>query len=526
MSSSLRSIAVVALATVGSRVLGLARVSLLVAVFGAGRLTDAFLYAFLLPNLFRRLFGEGALTSALVPLLGEALEREGRPSAFALFNQALSRAVLFLLALVLVLWVGLFAVYAVPAVPAHWRLWAELAIVLLPYTLLICTAALLAAALNTVGRFTVAALSQVWLNLTWIVFLGGIAVWVTDEPRARLGILCLGVLTGGLLQAGLPALALGREGWRPRFDLRAGPRLGLLQRRLLPALAGAAVFQVNLFLSNSLAFALGASAVSTLFLGNLLLQLPLGVFVIAVTTVLFPEISRLAGAGKWADFAARYARGMRLIWAVSLPAAAGLIALRGPILTVLFEWGRFGAGDVRAVEPVVLIYACGLPFYALATFATRGLHALGDTRSPLRWALVSLVLNLGLSVALMFPLGVSGLALANVMAAAVQGLGLRADLRRSRAELRGRPQDLLAFAKIVFAAVLMGLFAGSGELLLAAAELRGRVLAWATVFAVIPLSVLLYGGLLALLKVEELAALTALVRRRLGASAVPPPPGG
>ncbi len=223
MARTLENVTVVGMATAGSRLLGLLRDVIIFAMLGAGAVNSAFLVAFTLPNLFRRMLGEGALTSAVVPLLSEELERD-KGEAFRFLNQVLTRVGILLVILVALGTGLLFFLSGVGGLPGHWYLGIDLGIVLLPYMVVVCLAALLAAALNVLQRFTVAALSQVWLNLSMIIGLGGFGCLLGQTPEERVLYLCAGVLVGGMLQIIIPALALKREGWRPVFDLKPGAR--------------------------------------------------------------------------------------------------------------------------------------------------------------------------------------------------------------------------------------------------------------------------------------------------------------
>jgi putative peptidoglycan lipid II flippase len=173
-----------------------------------------------------------------------------------------------------------------------------------------------------------------------------------------------------------------RQGWRPRVELRGEAALAELWQLFLPGLLGAAILQVNILVSRLLAYSLDESAVSVLYLASRLMELPLGVFTIAVATVFFPLLAKALSAGDEVGFSEAFLRGMRLILGISVPAGIGLITLGEPILECLFLWGAFERADVLATVPLLAIYGFGLPFYSAATFATRGLHASKDMRTP------------------------------------------------------------------------------------------------------------------------------------------------
>ena len=467
MHSKVKHISIVSLSTLGSRVLGLLRDILIFAFFGVSVVNSAFILAFTLPNLFRRLLGEGALTSALMPVMAQELEETGKDKAFGFLNKVLSRLTLLLAVLVVL---SIFALQCVPLlqqIPERWYFGAHLAAILMPYMLLVCLAAVFSAALNLLNRFAIAALSPVWLNIAMILGLGGLGSWLGSTPEERVYYLCAGVLVGGFFQLLVPAIALRREGWRFHWEPGKTKALDEMVSLLIPGLIGAAVFQINIVVVRLLAFALDNAAVSVLYLASRLVELPLGVFTIAITTVVFPNLSRLAAKRAFTDFSKEFAHGIRLILAVTVPAATGLIVLSKPILALLFEWGAFNAHDVSLVTPVLVISAIGLPFYSMATMATRGFHALKDTRTPVAIGLCSFFVNLGLALWWMQIWGVSGLAAASVASACFQNIALRVLLMRKQPLIKeGRfwfPLiEIVAASKIMAVVVWLGMTYGAG----------------------------------------------------------------
>jgi putative peptidoglycan lipid II flippase len=515
MARHLKSIAAVVAGTLASRVLGLLRDVLVFALLGAGALNSAFLIAFTVPNLFRRLLGEGALTSALVPVLTDALEQDGRGGGFAFLNKVLTRLVALLTVLTLLLLALYAALTWAPGLAARWETGAWLGRVLAPYLALVCLAAVFGAVLNVLGCFKLAALSAVWLNLAMIaaLALAGIG-WGLDGEGLALA-LSLGVLAGGAAQALLPALALWRHGWRPALDARGSDRLGELRRLFLPALAGAGIVQVNIAVSRLLAFAIDEGAVAQLYLANRLVELPMGLFAIAITTVMFPRIARLRTQGDTEGLRRAHAQGGRLILAITLPAAAGLLLLREPILRVLFEWGRFDAADVAATAPLLAVFALTVPLYSLSAYYTRSFHAMKDTRFPVRVAAVAFGVNTACSLGLMFVLGVLGLALANLVSVGAQVGLLAVGLARRHQVLRGA-FGLRGAGPVFVAALLMSALVASGWWALAETALAPKLAALLALLVLIPGAVALYGGVLLLLRFEDARALPALLGRGLG----------
>ncbi|NBD37641.1 MAG: murein biosynthesis integral membrane protein MurJ [Verrucomicrobia bacterium] len=411
--------------TMISRLLGLLRDILLFASLGTGILNSAFLLAFTLPNLFRRLLGEGALSSSAIPVLAECRELRGPASTHELLNALLVRLGAILGGLVLLALPLLSLVATFEGLPERWYAGAALSQLLFPYVMLICLGALICGTLNVFGRFGLASANQIWLNLMMIgALLAGMGIWPADGEQRVLW-LSLGVLAGGMLQLLVPAWGMARAGWRFPSGWRSHPDLGKVLRLFLPGLLGAAIFQLNILVSRLLAFSLNDTATGLLYIASRLVELPLGVFAIAVTTVAFPELSRLASAGKAKAFARTYHQSLGLILLITLPAAVGLALLGESILSVLFEWGLFGGEDVKAAYPVLVAAAAGLPFFAWSTLLTRSYYARQRMRIPVILAAVNLFLNLLLGLLLMQWIGATGLALANTLAAAVHCTALQ-----------------------------------------------------------------------------------------------------
>ncbi len=503
MSKTFRSILTVSAGTLGSRLTGLFRDVLLYAMLGASLHTSAFLLAFTLPNLFRRLLGEGALSSAMVPVFSTAL-RKGRRQAFILLN-AVSLRLLAVLGGTVALGLLLLALADAGGwLGDRWSLSARFSYALLPYMIPVCVAAIFAAALGVMNHFSVPALTPVLLNLCMIGALLASPLLGIEDTQTRVWILCGGVLVGGILQVALPMVVLRRFGWRPTLGERVDRKdLREVWSLFLPGVAGAAILQVNLLISRALAYTIDDQAVSLLFLASRLIELPLGIFAIAIATVVFPLLSKDFAGGDEAAFQRNFEQGMRLTLAITLPAATGLILLSGPILTGLFEWGAFDASDVRSTTPIVIAYALGIPFYSASGLLTRAWHAGRQMRYPVRVAAVVLVLNIALSLLLMFPLGALGLAIANVLASVAQTFLLMVGFRSHGIPLRLHPlgQPIL---RLLPAALLMGLVVA----VLMYGPLpwteTGKLRAYLQMTTLIPVGVVVYLVLLRVFKVRDL----------------------
>ncbi len=510
MPKNFLNIFLVVISTIGSRILGLLRDILIFASFGTTALNSAFILAFTLPNLFRRLLGEGALNAALVPTLTEELEENGEKGAFLFINQVLTRVLFILLIVVATLGLTLVAIDFIPGLNDRWYLGVELGIVLLPYLVLICLAAIIHAGLSVLKRFTLAALSPVWLNLSMIVSLGGFGFYLGESSIDRVAYLCGGVIIGGIFQLVLPAVSLNRKGWHPAFDLKRTARMNELVSLYLPGLAGAAIYQINIVVTRFLAFWLDDAAVSILYLANRLLELPLGVFAIAVTTVLFPSLSQFIARNDLPGFTRVFHQGVRMITAVTIPAAMGLIILREPILNLLFVWGMFKSNDVMQTMPVVFTLALALPFYAIGGFTTRGFYALKDTRTPYRLAILNFIVNLFFSLILMGPLGVIGLAIANVLASVVHTFVLYWMLGKKIPTLKFGSLAL-PIIKIIIAGFTMSCITAFFWSRVHSSISDPKLAAIIAIFIIMPTAIIFYFSLLWVFKFDELKELWAFI---------------
>jgi putative peptidoglycan lipid II flippase len=529
VSKHFTNISVVATATMVSRVLGLGRDMLVTAVFGVEAIASAFYTAFTLPNLFRRLLGEGALTAAFVPTLNEELKVRGRAGAMALVNQVASWLFLVSGGVVAVamglLWLlprftGAASAAGVDAVT--WRRWidaADLGVILFPYLVCVSLAAAFSAALQSLNRFLEPALSPIWLNVAMIALLAGGAYggWASSAGGAMLW-LCGGALLGGFLQMAVPAAALVREGWHPRADFSLSAPMRQIARLMGPTLFGSAIYLINISVSRFIGLSLNDSAVAVLNLATRVMELPIGVFTVAVSTVVFPLIARHAAAGDWEQLAISYRKGVRLILVINVPAAAGLMILATPVVRMLFQRGAFDADDTAAMGPVLTIFALGLPFLSFTNIVLRAFYAQKDTKTPVRAAAISFVVNLGLSLGLMRPLGTIGLALASTIAMGVQAVYLQMHLARKRTSLAFQfvARDL---AKVLLAALLMSGVVAGGWWMWRRHAPAGPLVDALGLLVLIGGGALVYGALLWAMRIEgreDLAAVLDRVRAKLG----------
>ncbi|WP_027135268.1 murein biosynthesis integral membrane protein MurJ [Geminicoccus roseus] len=446
--SWLRASSVVASATLASRLLGFLRDVLMAQALGAGVAADAFLVALKIPNLLRRLFAEGAFGAAFVPLFSQVHSMEGEQAARAFASRAFT-----ILGVLLTLLTGL-ALLAMPLVitvlapgfdladPRH-DLAVELARRTFSYALFVSLTALLAGVLNVLGRFAVASLAPVILNLVMI----GALLTGGDDPVAQARLLALALPVAGVLQLAMLWLACRRAGMAVslRPDLR-DRHLRPLGRRILPGLAGAGIYQVNVVIVTIMATALAPGAVSFLYFADRLAQLPLGLIGVAISTALLPIVARRIAEGRLEAARALRDQAAEVALLLTLPAAAGLTALALPIVRILFERGAFDALDAAATASALQAFALGLPAAVLVRILAASLFARGDMRTPLVGASVALVVTLLVGLATLRPLGHLGLAVAaslanwanlTVLAWRLRGIEGRAFSRRTKLRALG-----------------------------------------------------------------------------------------
>jgi putative peptidoglycan lipid II flippase len=363
-----KNASVVAVATLASRIRGFVRDAVVAATLGAGLPADAFFVAFRVPNVLRRLFAEGSMTMSFIPVFQRLRSEKGEPAAFVMARSTLLwlLAVVGAVTLLAEAFAGPLTALIAPGFarnPGQLETAAALLRVCFPYILLISAVGLCMGILNSLGHFLTPALSPVVLNVCLII--AALTGWRFGWNVAW----CLswGVLAGGLCQflSQLPALRAKGFSWRGERSWRH-PGVARMGRLMLPTVFGAAVYQINTLLGTLLASFLAAGSISYLYYADRLVEFPLGVFGLAVSTAALPSLSALAATGKTEEFRGTLSSTLRLTLFVSLPAMAGLMALARPIVLLLFGRGRFDAAAVVATAQAVMAFALGLPFAALA----------------------------------------------------------------------------------------------------------------------------------------------------------------
>lgn len=429
----LRSSALVGLMTMFSRVLGLVRDVVVANYFGAGSSADAFFVAFKIPNFLRRLFAEGAFSQAFVPVLSEYRSLKNLAAVKQLVDRVAGSLglVLIMVTLLGVLGAPVLAAIFAPGFYLHDPLRYGLAVEMLrytfPYLLLISLTALAGSILNSYERFAVPAFTPVLLNLSLI----GAAIWMQPLFEQPVMALALGVLIAGSVQLlfQLPFL------WR--IQLLPKPVLGFqdegvkrILKLMLPALFGVSVSQINLLLDTLLASFLQTGSVSWLYYSDRLAELPLGVFGIAIATVILPSLSRRHAEKSTEHFSRTLDWAMRMVLLIGLPAAMALLVLAEPLLATLFHYGEMTDRDVAMAAMSLRAYACGLVAFMLIKVLAPGYFSRQDTKTPVKIGIVAMVVNMVLNLMLIWPMAHAGLALATTLSAFLNaGLLLRGLLK-------------------------------------------------------------------------------------------------
>jgi putative peptidoglycan lipid II flippase len=458
-SGLLRASAAFGSMTLLSRIAGFVRDMLQARLFGASAAMDAFLIAYRIPNFLRRIFAEGSFAQAFVPVYSE-LKQKGDEAALRDFLDhvagALCAAVLVVTALGMLLapWLAELFMLGAPPVAGKGEQIAIMLRITFPYLFFISLTSLAGAVLNSHGRFALPALTPVLHNLAVIAAMLGLAQFFAVPAQA----LAWGVFGAGVLQFALLWPALGRLGLRPRLRLRRGhPGVRRVATLMLPTLFSSSVAQINLLVGTVFAAWLATGSQSWLYLAERLAEFPLGLFGVAIGTVILPHLARRHADTDAEGYSAALDWGLRTVLLVALPAGLGLGLLAEPIIASVYQYGEFTPHDSRMAALALLAMSLGVPAFMLAKVLAPAFYARQDTRTPMRIAIVTVLTNLLLTVAIVTPLwlngvagGHAGIALATSVAGVLNAVLLWRALRRAGLH-RPRPGWMVYLARLAFA---------------------------------------------------------------------------
>lgn len=495
-----RSTAVVSSMTMVSRVFGLLRDMVFTRIFGADAGTDAFLVAFKIPNFLRRLFAEGAFSQAFVPVLSGVKNEEGDEAVSDLVRNTLGTlaGILFIVSVIAAIASPILVMIFAPgfiAQPEKFDLTAEMLRITFPYILFMSLTALSAGILNSYGRFAVPAFTPVLLNLSLIAA----AIWLAPQMEVPIMALAWGVFIAGVAQLAFQIpfiLKLGLLRW-PRWGWKNSGVRRIL-KLMVPGIFGSSVMQINLLFDTLIASFLVSGSVTWLYLSDRMVELPLGIFGIALATVILPNLSQKHAAGDPKAFSQMLDWALRWVLVIALPAAVALAVLAGPILSTLFLYGDFRPLDVEMASISLLVYSSGLIGFILVKVLAPGYFARQDTKTPVKVGLIAMVSNMVMNVLFVVPMlqlgwtaPHAGLALATSISAFINAGLLYLGLRKAGVF---SPQSgwMKLFFQSFLAVTVMGVlvFVVSGELsfwITATATQRILQLSW-----IIPLGAMSY----------------------------------
>ncbi len=415
MSQMLKSSGATAIATMLSRVLGLVREIAYANFMGVSWVAGAFAYAFQIPNLFRRLLGEGALTAAFIPIFKQKEKTESHDAMWQAANAVLSGLVVAASVVVVVAILGISIALGVLRIDdASTVLMLRLLRVMFPYLLFVCVAAVCMGMLNARGHFFIPALGAALLNVVMISSVYFITPLMGEKLHEKVFGLAIGVLAAGFAQAAFQMPLLYREGFRYRWMRPwSDPTVRAVVKRMLPATIGVAAFQLNVMIASGFAFAVGPEIVAAFGVAVRLMELPQGVFGISLATYILPALSGLAAEKKYPEFRSTLRDGIAYLLFINLLASVLLMVLGEPMIRLLFEHGKFDATATARTTRALISLAPGLIAFSCVNIFARAFYALGDTGTPMKISVFCLALNAALTLPLVWLLKEAGLGIAN-----------------------------------------------------------------------------------------------------------------
>lgn len=455
---------IISLLTLASRILGVVRESFAAKYFGAGMVSAAFTVAFTIPNLFRRLFGEGALSAAFIPLYSKSLKEQSREEAATFAAASVNMLVAILIVLTLIGEGILWGMARIGNLRPDQELAIQLTAIMLPYVLLVCGTAFLGAILQVHRRFGMVAAAPIVLNVGLIICtVLGARLWNMNDEAGRIAavrFVAAGVLVAGVLQVLMLVPSLRAVGFRFRLTSFWTPQIGRMLKLSLPVALGAGVLQISVLIDRGLAFLLASSiddngrlvdhftafgqlikypmaygAAARLAWAQYLYQFPLGIFAIALATAIFPSLSADALDADKAKFREGLRRGIRVTLWEGLPASVGLMLVAQPAVQVLFERGRFLPADTALVAGSLRIFSAAIWAFSLQQILNRAFYALHDMTTPLILSIVTIVVDLTVKLSLIWSMGEAGMAAGTAVSFTLQSLVMLTILQRKTGSL-------------------------------------------------------------------------------------------
>lgn len=503
-------------ATFISRILGYIRDMVLAFYFGATGLSDTFFIAFRIPNLLRELFAEGTMSAALIPVLTEEQRTGGVESSKRLVRVILTFVIIVVggITVLGIVFAPAFVSLIAPGfkdMPEKFSITVSLTRLMFPFLLFISLAAVLMGSLNVRRVFFIPALSPAMLNVTIISTVVILSQTMSEPIKA----VAIGVAIGGLVQFVFQMPSFLKEGYSmsPDFNFRQ-PGLIKIGRLIAPATVGMAVSQINIVVSSILASYLVGGSITYLFYSMHLIQFPIGIFGVAMATAVLPSLSEHAVKGNMEGLRDDFSFSLKLLFFLTVPAMAGLIALREPIISTLFQRGMFDYRATVGTADALLFYSLGIWAMVGVRITASTFYSLQDTLTPMKVAVVSLTINLFLSLLLMGPMSYKGLALANAVSAMVN-FSLLFYLLRRRLRRVGAKSIMRSFTKVSIASAVMGIsgwLALKGDIWMADGMLLKKV---SLLSGTILLCVTVYLFISYILKSEEMGFVVGMIKGRL-----------
>jgi putative peptidoglycan lipid II flippase len=455
MSQMLKSSGAMAAATLTSRVMGMVREVVYASFMGGGMVAGAFMIAFMIPNLFRRLLGEGALTASFIPIFKEKEKNSSAEEMWRAANAVISGLVAVSAIIILLAIAGISVALAVHQYSVKTELMLHLLRIMFPYMLFVTLTAIFMGILNARGHFFMPACGSLVMNSVMIASVYLLAPRIGKTLNQKIFGLAIGVLIAGVAQASFQLPWLRREGFGYQWvSPWRDETVGRVVRLMIPGTIGIAAFQINVLTTQGLAFWVDPSIVAHFLYAVRLMELPQGVFGISLATYLLPTLSGLAAEKKYDEFRSTLNQGIDHLMFINLLATVLLFTLAQPIIRLLFEHGKFMAYDTREASFALVCLAPGLVAFSLVNILARAFYALGDTTTPMQISIFCLVLNLIFALALIWRFKQGGLGMANTLSACFNVFLLFYALKRKLRRL-----EFGALRKLLLPIVVAGIVA-------------------------------------------------------------------